>query len=312
MPDKALVTALVAGLLSSGLFLVVFGAGLGFLFMFLPTLPLFFLGLSRMGYGYKRSLTAALAGAAGIITAVAGPASAALYLVFLGLPAAYFCRKALLHLPATAGVDMFWYPLGLIILKLSLWASMLVALMTWYYASLPGGLPQLLTQNIREAFTDLQGNYGDIIESMASAWSFLMFPITIWLWGMLVFAHAWIANRILVKQDKHVRPDMVFKPFVIPSWVLSLLAICALASLIGSPSMSFLGKSTLLSLMLPYFFLGCTIMHRSVRAWPSGRFFLLFVYVLVFTLFWPFLIVAGFGLVQQIKSLSGHVSSTKR
>ena len=45
--SKDFTSALIAGLLSSGLFLVVFGIGLGFVFMFLPTLPLFFTGLGK-------------------------------------------------------------------------------------------------------------------------------------------------------------------------------------------------------------------------------------------------------------------------
>jgi hypothetical protein len=98
---------------------------------------------------------------------------------------------------------------------------------------------------------------------------------------------------------------MALQAFEIPSWMLTLLAISALATLIGSPSMAFLGKSTLLTLMLPYFFLGCTLMHRACKTWPNSRFFLFFVYFLAFTQFWPVLILAAVGLWYQIKGLSG-------
>ena len=58
-------------------------------------------------------------------------------------------------------------------------------------------------------------------------------------------------------------------------------------------------------MMLPYFFLGCTLMHRACKTWPSSRFFIFFIYFLIFTQFWPVLILAFLGLWHQIKSLSG-------
>ncbi len=81
--------------------------------------------------------------------------------------------------------------------------------------------------------------------------------------------------------------------FAMPGWMLALLAICALASLIGSESMSFLGKSTLISLMLPYFFLGAALLQETSKTWPSRRFFLFFIYFIIFAQFWPALILAG-------------------
>ena len=297
---KHLASALIAGLFSGGLFLVVFGTGLGFIFMFLPSFPLFFVSLSP-----KFSLShAAIVAATTVITLVAGLASGILFLIFLGLPVWYFSKKALLSGAGIGAGERLWYPIGLIIMHLTLCACVLVALMTWYYAGEPGGLPLILEHNIHEAFADMDsGEYSDIIEHIAGSWSFLLFPLTIWLWGMLLYAHAWLTNRILLQNKRQVRPDMEVQPFLIPSWMLTLLAIAALATLIGSPSMSFLGKMTLLSLMLPYFFLGCTLMHLMCKTWTSGRFFIFFVYFMAVTQFWPVLILALIGLWHQIKCL---------
>ncbi len=304
---KALISALLTGLLSSALFLIVFGTGLGFVFMFLPTLPLFFLGLSRK----SQMNHLAIISAAIFISIAAGEASGILFLIFLGFPTWYFAKKTTLCAKRPELSDTVWFPLGTILLNLTLYACSLIALMTWYYHDETGGLPQLLAENIHEAFADLEGDYGDIISRMANGWSFLMFPITIWLWGMLLYAHAWLANRGLNKYHGNTRPDMTIQPFPIPSWMLTLLAICALATLIGGTSMSFLGKSSLLSLMLPYFFLGCTLMHRACKSWPSSRFFIFFIYFLIFTQFWPVLILAFLGLWHQIKSLSGSGTWSK-
>lgn len=295
---KELASALIAGLLASGLFLVVFGIGLGFVFMFLPTLPLFFLGLSKP----PQPTHIAIGIAALLISLIAGLASALLFLVFLGLPTWYLAKKSMVSLPSPAG-GTAWYPIGLIIMDLTLYACGLIALMTIYYSGQEGGLPLLMSQNVREAFSGLETEYGGIIEQMAGNWAFLMFPVTIWLWGLILYAHIWIANRVLVRRNANIRPDMAIDSFTMPAWMLTLLVICALASLIGSTSMSFLGKSVLLSLMLPYFFSGCAQMHQATRNWPSYRFFIFFVYFMVVTQFWPALILSAFGLWQQIKDL---------
>ena len=293
---KHLIPAFTAGLLASGLFLVSFGK----VFLFLPSLPLFFIGLSsRSRLTYVAVFTATL-----LIGLIAGSAPGVLFLLFMGLPAWYFSKKSLLSGLGLGIAERIWYPIGLIIIDLTLYACVLLALMSWYYAYEPGGLQQLLSQDIQEAFSDTGGEYGDIIERMVS-WSFAIFPMTIWMWGIMLYSHAWLANKALTKQKLQIRPDIAVYGFIIPSWMLSLLAIAALATLIGSPAMGFLGKMILLTLMLPYFFLGCTIMHRVAKIWLSSRFFIFFVYFLIFTQLWPVLILAGIGLWHQIKCLSG-------
>lgn len=307
MPNNQdIIRPLLAALLATGLFLLVFGTGLGFLFMFLPTLPLFALGLSRPP---KLALHAACYTTIMIGLALGLP-SAILFLLFLGLPAWIISKQSLLW-RLNDESERVWFPLGLIFVHLTLWACALVALMTAYYAGDEGGIPLMLSKNIHAAFADLQGVYGDVINELAGPWSFLIFSTTIWMWSLALYAHAWLANRALVRQHKAIRPDYALTPFPIPNWMLTLLAICALASLIGSDSMRFLGKSTLISLLLPYFFLGASLLHRLSAAWPNRRFFLFFVYFSIFAQFWPALIVSGFGLWHHIKHLSTSATSSK-
>ena len=302
MPAKELISAIVAGLISSGLFLIVAGIGLGFLFMFLPTLPLFYIGLGKQ----PRLLHISIITAAIIISVITGPPVALFYLLFFALPAWYIAWQGL-HW-RDGGSERQWFPIGLIMMNLSLYGCALLALATLYYAGEPGGLPQIIADNIHATFADLQADYGEIIDAMADTWVFLIFPITIWLWGMTLYAHAWVTNRALARQNANQRPDFSVQFFTIPSWMLALLAICALASLIGSDSMRFLGKSALISLMLPYFFLGAAVMHTAAKTWPSHRFFLFFVYFAIFSQFWPALILSAIGLFQQIKHLSAAKS----
>jgi len=304
MPKHLLLT-LIAAALASGLFLAVLASGLGFIFMFLPTLPLFVIGLGKQP---RLALIAALIASA-LIGLAAGPSIAILFIVFFGLPSWYLANHSLLW--RSDGTGRQWMPVGTILTQLTLYACATVALITLFYASQPGGLPQLLSQNIHEAFSDLQGDYGDVIDMLAGRLSFLVFSIAVWLWGLALYAHAWLANRLLSAKGHNLRPNFAIDVFHMPGWMLTLLAICALASLIGSPSMSFLGKSTLISLMLPYFFQGAALMHAVCRTWLNRRFFLFFVYFMMFALFWPALILSGVGLWHQIKHLSADKTSSK-
>ncbi|NBO18618.1 MAG: hypothetical protein EBV03_05200 [Proteobacteria bacterium] len=296
--------ALLAAAVSAVLFLAVFGVGLGFGFMFLPTLPLFFTGFSHGPRAVRRAvLVAALP-----IWLLMGAAGGTVYLLLLALPALYICQEALRpgHEPGQ------WQKLGTIWLHLTLAACVLVAAITGYYWGQEGGLPGLLATTIRSAFEGLEDEYGELIERAAVQWSFLIFPVTIWLWGMLLFAHGWLAHRWVRKRGMPLRPEFSIGEFFIPAWMLQLLAICALATLIGSESMRFLGKACLLSLMLPYFFAGAATLRRVSATWPNGGFFMFFIYFMVFTQLWPALILSMVGLWRQIKDLSGAKTSFRK
>jgi hypothetical protein len=305
MPHKDLTAAIAAGALSGLSFMLIFGLGLGFVFMFLPTVPLLFLGLSAPP-PQSRIATGI---AALLIALLTGLPAALMFLLFLALPALYISRDSLKWREHDGHRE--WFPLGLIILHLTLYACIPLAAVTLYYYNTDGGLPALIAKSIHASFADLQEQYGDVIDAMAGSMSFMIFPITIWMWGMMLYAHAWLANRILGKAGRQLRHDYTIQPFILPAWLLWLLAICALASLIGSPSVAFLGRAAMISLLLPYFFAGASALHESSKNWSNARFFLFFIYLIVFTLLWPALIISGIGLWQQIKRLSAAASSIR-
>ena len=293
---RNLTQSTLAGILSAALFLIV--GTLGFVFMFLPTLPFFVLGLSKKA----EALPAAIGIAILPITLLAGLPAAILFLLFLGLPTWHMSRYSLRWRMDGAG-QVQWFPIGLIILRLTLYACALTASATFYYATQPETLPQLVGQNIRAAFAGMEEEFGDVVETLAGELSFLIFPVSLWLWGILLYAHAWLANRMLARKGLQVRADFSVEAFFMPKWMLSLLAISALASLIGGESMRFLGKITTLSLMLPYFFLGVSLMHTAFKTMPSRKILLFIIYFMVASQFWPALIIAGVGLWHQLKRL---------
>ena len=307
MHRHPLAPALIAGVLAAVIFLIVVAAGLGFFFLFLPTLPLLYYGMHTQP---KIALLGSLA-AVIIIGIIAGPPIAVLFFLTLGLPSWHMADYSLHSRTAADGTQQ-WYPIGIIMLHLTICACALIALVTFYYANQPENIVQIMAHEIRSAFADLDQEYGDIINLLAGPWSFLIFSVTIWFWALALYAHGWMAHRILLLQKQNLRPDFSIQPFLPPDWLLSLLMICGLAALIGGESLKFLGNAAFLSLLLPYFFCGIAIMHHASKNWPSRRFFLFFVYLMLLAQLWPVLIIAAIGLFKHIKHLSGPKTSSKR
>lgn len=304
MSPKELTSALVAGLLSSGVFFLVFAIGLGFPFMFLPTLPLLTLGLS----GRRRVASAALLCAALLIGTVLSASAGLVYAILLASPACYLANQSLRWRERDGKPE--WMPIGLILANLTAFACGVLALIGLYYATSGGSLPAVLAQNIREAFSDMEADYGEVIDMLADRWSFLVFAVTIWMWGLTLYAHGWLAHRALKRRHVLTRPSFAIEPFTMPVWMLGLLGIAGLASLVGSESMSFLGKAALVALMLPYFFSGAQLMHAASHGWPNRQLLLFFIYFMIVSQFWPALAVSITGLWHQLKNLNKYLSGS--
>jgi hypothetical protein len=294
---KELTFPVVTALLASGLYLLVFASGLGFAFLFIPTIPLFCLGLSAKADRLLLSIGIAIA----LIAIAGGPAIAIVFLLFLGFPAWYLSKCSLMHRLVDGQTE--WFSVGTAMLHLTLYGCGFLSIITLYYALSDTNLPTLLAQSVKETFADLPAEFDQVLHLLSGEMSFLILPVTLWLWGIFLYTHAWIANRLLIRKNAHCRPSLALESFTIPSWMLTLLTISALASLAGGESMSFLGKATVISLMFPYFFLGVSVMHQTTAQLPGRKMILFFVYFLIVSQFWPALILSGLGLWRQLKDL---------
>ena len=310
MNPKALQTVAITALLSSGLCLLVFGLQLGFLFMFLPTLPLFSTGLTQN----PRMVAYASAVALLPITLLADAATSIFFIFAFAGPCWYFCYTArksrTLTFSEMPGTHLrIWFPIGITITHLAVYACALLALTTAFYAMQPTNLPQLITQDVAEELSKLEKLYDAPLIISASQISFLICALTTWMWASMLWMHAWAANRALLKRKIARRPNMAVTPFPIPNWLLSLLGICALAALIGGESMQFLGRACVIMLLLPYAFQGAALLHFGTLAWPNRRFFLFFTYLSIAMFIWPVLFLSAVGLGHHLKILNKHLSA---
>lgn len=304
---KYLAPSLIAGVASAALYLIVFTFGLGFLFLFLPTLPIFWLGLSgRFDDALHSALIATI-----LLAILSSPVGAVVvYLMSLGLPAWYISKEAMQYGKGFGTV--VWFPLTVIIARLLSVFSFLLLAVTLYYHGEKGGLPGIVTPYIHDALTSLSAEIDDktsrVLQEAAPTLSFLIFAVSAWMWGACLYLHAWVVNRELRRQKIATRPDMAIAAFPPPNWVISLLLISAIASLVGSPSLAFWGKASLIILLLPHFLFGMALLHAQTRVSNHRALLLFFTYILLGMLLWPVFIVAGYGLLYHIGLLNKYLS----
>jgi polyferredoxin len=62
-------------------------------------------------------------------------------------------------------------------------------------------------------------------------------------------------------------------------------------------------------LMLPYFMLGMALIHEHCKKLPNRKIFLVFLYVMLISLLWAVLIVAGYGFYYHVKLLNKYLSA---
>lgn len=309
-----LAITVVTALLASVLFLLVFSLGMGFLFMFLPTLPLFIVGFGKSS---KIALDAGMLASFIIAVLTGGFSAPVMFFIAFAVPCWAICFLLRHHYDIQikdqnssnkTTILQLWYPVGLVVMYLAIYACVFLAIITALMATQEANLPQLMAAQIQAEINNIQKDYDMALDISPSSLSFMLCGFFAWLWVVFLYAHAWVANYALIKKSLAVRPTLMVTPFFIPHWFLTLLGICAIASMIGGESMRFLAKSSLIILMLPYFFQGIGILHIGTMRWANRRIFLFFVYFSIVTLFWPAFILAGIGLWHHVKLLNKLLS----
>ncbi|MDX2074296.1 MAG: DUF2232 domain-containing protein [Alphaproteobacteria bacterium] len=303
-----LAPSVIAGVVSALLYTFVFTFGLGLLFLFLPTLPIFWLGLSgRSDPALHAVLVATI-----LISLFFNPVGALfVYALGLGLPAWYIARESMRH--GRNGSLTIWFPMTVIFARLMVVIAFALLAVTLYYADGKGGLAGAITPYIHAALAHFSAEIDDeasaMLKAAAPKITFLVFSVSAWMWALCLYLHSWVVNRELQRQKITTRSETVIAAFPPPNWMISLLLIAAIASLIGGESLAFWGKSSLMILLFPHFLFGLMLLHAQTRRNEYRFLLLFFMYFLLAALLWPVVIVAGYGLIYHIGLLNKYLSA---
>jgi hypothetical protein len=286
--------AVVGGALSAILYLIVaLGSPGAFILAYLAQLPLFLVGLSL---GLAPAVIASTAGTLVVLTATS-LTSAALYVVLTAGAAAVVVRQALLNRPnAQGGAE--WYPPGLLIAWLTLAGLVLLGVAGLYAIGAEGGLHGLVRDRLSAVFNALAPGQEEAVAPAADLVARILPGVTIVSWIVMLVVNITLAQGLLVRVGRALRPSPVLAHIWLPRWpAYGLIAAIACTLLPGEAGM--LGQNAAIILAVPFLFLGLGVCH----AWAgraTARLLLLFLlYVVLVLTGWPVLFVAALGFIEQ-------------
>lgn len=277
--------ALSAALISAGMFILLFAAGFGSPLTFLlPTLPLLALAM-RQG---ARPLLMACGAALLAVLALTGTGGAVFFAGFMAAPCLLFIAA--------------WpkRPTGEWLTDLSAYAC-LACLAIASHLSPEGGLQTLLARGMQEGFKTGDPLLQDAVERLSTQWGFALVALSAWWWVAFFYLHALFARWLLARRLRTL-PPLTFTPFTLPLWLLGCLGLSALAMGLGG-EIAFAAKISFIILLFPYFLQGLALLLEKSKTWPARGIWLFFIYFFMFSQAWPALLLAIYGLWQQISSM---------
>jgi uncharacterized protein YybS (DUF2232 family) len=327
--------AISAGLVSGLLVVASFsGASIAvaYLTLVLP-LPMFIAGL---GLGTRRALIAVASGL--VITAMVAPATGLAFGLMFALPVWVIVRLALTspagvinEAPEHIGPyvsegkptsstfqdrilgrikdwdvesdepprDLGWFPAGHITAVISVLATFYVVVIA-LITSGDGGLQQAATVYLTEVANLVAGAQGQEVLKDAILRAIPFFPGSVAaFWALSVLTNAILAQGLLAKGGRNLRPSPRLREFRLPDWLSWVLIASALIALIGSGEIEYIGRNLTLVLVVPFFFLGLAVVHTLAGLSPFPSALLSLIYIVMIFSGWFILVIAGLGILEQ-------------
>ena len=295
-----------AGLLSAVLYgAAASGMALSLIPIYLSPLPLFLAGLS---YGGVAALIGGLTASAAI-TLAGGPLFALAY--FLSNAAAPIVLTRVANWSRSVSTDegpaaIEYYPTGLLFAWLCGLGNIIMLGLTLFMQTREGGLSGWIPQIIEiDALTktfvmaQVQAGAEPVDEALLRQRLIsLALPGLGLFWAMISIGNAALAQRILVRLARNLRPSPELLQMYLPVFMIwPLLAGTVLAFIPGDAGIFGSVMATLGA--IPYFFLGLATVHVISHRLPGRGFALTGFYILLVVLGWPSLLIVGVGIFEQ-------------
>jgi len=301
---QALIIGAAAGLASGALFVAPLVGPLSGLLVvnYFAQLPLLLAGL---GLGALAGVVAAGGGLL-VVVATTGIAGLVQFLIVYAVPATIVVRQSLLRHEHPDGT-VAWYPAGHVLAILTGYGAV-TFLAVMMLVDHPGGLEGLVRQMLHQGLTEIVGPAldqsrfsPDDLTRAAAFWATLFPGLVLMSWLTMVAVNAALAQAILSRAGRALRPSPRYSELELPRYLLVPLVVSGLLWAVGGGGVAFAGKTLTIAFTTPYFFLGLAAVHALSRGW-TGRALVLFVFylLLLFLIGWHSIAaVAVLGLVEQ-------------
>ena len=239
-----------------------------------------------------------------VLTAFADPALIIVFLLGYVGPAVFIVRQSLLHRTLPSGVEE-WYPVGRILVGLTLYVLSIFVLALIWFSGHEGGLAGLLERSLMEVVRMLGDTAPNVSPGVLSEYLFLVPGFLGESWLIMIAVNGALAQGLLSGFSHILRPKLTLRDVALPTWLACLLVPSMVMLTVGNGPLVFIGGAATLILLTPFLFQGLGVVHK----WAVGTrkpVLLLTVFYLVMVLFqWPILLMIGIGLADQWADFRG-------
>lgn len=278
------------------------GAPGGMVFVYSAPLPLFLVGLA---FGPKAVTVAGITGL--FVTWASGDILAmGLYGATSAIPAWLVVQRVMMSRPAADG-GVEWYPVGSALSWLALLGTGMVLAAAFPAGSgLSGsmdtgqGLEALIIEHLDGTFAVMlpslpDSNRETIVGLMAPIFPGVMGVI----WVAMTILNGSLAQAILVRLERNLRPTPSFAGLTLPDWASWPLVGAAALALVGSGEVEYLARNAAIILSIPFFMLGLAVVHTLIRRMGLPGIVLTGFYLILLVFSGASLLIAGIGIVEQ-------------
>jgi hypothetical protein len=294
-----------AGVVSALLFFATLASGQAFAvgFFYLTPLPILFAGIA---FNHLAGAVAALS-AAILLGALRNAWFALAFLAGIGLPAYVLGYLAMLARPSADGA-LEWYPPGRIVVAAAALAGAAIALTVPAIGldaeSYRGALREAFEQVLR-ALTGAAADQPLVLpgtedpDRLIELLTIIMPPAAAVLSMVTMLANLWIAGRLAMATGRLARPWPNLNEIRFPPAAPIALAVAVAGTFLPGIAGIVAGFFTA-TFLIAYAVLGFSVIHGASRALPARTLMLTGVWLMVFLLGWPILLVMMIGLADTM------------
>lgn len=262
------------------------------LFSYLTPLPLFLLGL---GVGLRPVYGAGLIATA-LVFFFAGSLAAGEFFLFSALGSAFLVNRTLLHRKDSSG-KISWYPASFLLRDFTFACSviMFLSLMGYIYLT-QGQSPEMIVKSFFQPMV-FQSHMEDAIPILAKLLPILpgFFAFS---WGIMMLINGSLAQGLLIKFNKNIRPSPSLENLYLPNSFLIALSISLILCFVGVGHIELLGKNAAFILAFPFFLIGLGVIHRWFHKTSYPTLGLTIFYLLLGLFLWLCLVIILLGILR--------------
>ncbi|OUR76667.1 hypothetical protein A9Q83_13950 [Alphaproteobacteria bacterium 46_93_T64] len=259
--------------------------------MTLSVIPLFIAGL---GWGLTGGVVSVVTGAV-VAAAFIAPLFSLTYVLTCGLPVLAITRQSLLW--REENEKIFWYPVSNLF---GVWVLVSITLSCMAIALL------YMNEELRNALITQFDQIIPQLQKQGGVFATVTAEKVVWLmpqffgpfWGIVLMMGGCLAQGVLVRFKKNVRPSPEFSGLKMPKWVAIVTIGVFVFGTFFNVAEPIIG-AVVLTLEIVFFLQGIGVIHRVSRSWKFRSAMLAAVYLIMILMFWPVLVVALLGLVDS-------------